>query len=81
MPLRGVNPGGRLVLEEWMTPSLFGGLSATDETTWCVALGRAARERLRTHWEPFITREDFVWLAEVGIDAVRVPLGPVHAQR
>ena len=38
--LRGVNLGGWLVLEKWMTPSLFEGLSATDETTWCAELGR-----------------------------------------
>jgi len=37
---RGVNTGGWLVLEKWMTPSLFEGLSATDETTWCAELGR-----------------------------------------
>jgi glucan 1,3-beta-glucosidase len=73
--LRGVNLGGWLVLEKWMTPSLFEGLSATDETSWCVELGRAAPARLRSHWESFITREDFAWLAGVGINAVRIPLG------
>ena len=31
--LRGVNLGGWLVLEKWMTASLFDGLEATDETT------------------------------------------------
>ena len=31
--LRGVNLGGWLVLEKWMTPSVFEGLQATDETT------------------------------------------------
>jgi glucan 1,3-beta-glucosidase len=73
--LRGVNLGGWLVLEKWMTPSLFKGLAATDETTWCVELGRKAPERLRGHWERFITREDFAWLAGIGINAVRIPLG------
>ena len=36
--LRGVNLGGWLVLEKWMTPSVFEGLQATDETTWCAEL-------------------------------------------
>ena len=36
--LRGVNLGSWLVLEKWMVPSLFEGVEATDETTWCVAL-------------------------------------------
>jgi glucan 1,3-beta-glucosidase len=73
--LRGVNLGGWLVLEKWMTPSLFGGLAATDETTWCAELGREAPARLRAHWDSFITREDFAWLAGVGVNAVRIPLG------
>ncbi|MCB2145468.1 MAG: glycoside hydrolase family 5 protein [Deltaproteobacteria bacterium] len=73
--LRGVNLGGWLVLEKWMTPSLFERLAATDETTWCAELGSEAPTRLRSHWERFITREDFAWLADVGINAVRIPLG------
>jgi glucan 1,3-beta-glucosidase len=73
--LRGVNLGGWLVLEKWMTPSLFEGLAATDETTWCAELGREAAARLRSHWDNFVTRDDFAWLAGVGINAVRIPLG------
>lgn len=73
--LRGVNLGGWLVLEKWMTPSLFEGLEATDETTWCAELGDKAPERLRAHWNSFITREDFAWLAGVGVNAVRIPVG------
>lgn len=75
LPLRGVNLGGWLVLEKWMTPSLFAGLAATDETTWCVEQGPAAAPRLRAHWDSFITQDDFSWLAGVGINAVRIPLG------
>lgn len=75
MKLRGVNLGGWLVLEKWMTPSLFDGLAATDETTWCAELGADAAPRLRAHWDSFITREDFAWLAGVGINAVRIPVG------
>jgi len=73
--LRGVNLGGWLVLEKWMTPSLFEGLAATDETTWCVELGRDAPTRLRAHWDRFVTRDDFAWLAGIGINAVRIPIG------
>ena len=47
--LRGVNLGSWLVLEKWMVPSLFEGVEATDETTWCVALGEEAAPRLRAH--------------------------------
>jgi glucan 1,3-beta-glucosidase len=74
-PLRGVNLGGWLVLEKWMKPTLFDGLAATDETTWCAELGSAAGPRLRAHWDAWIGRDDFRWLAERGIDAVRIPVG------
>jgi glucan 1,3-beta-glucosidase len=73
--LRGVNLGGWLVLEKWMTPSLFSGLKAEDETNWCVELGAQAESKLKQHWETFICREDFAWLAKTGINAVRIPVG------
>ncbi len=74
--LRGVNLGGWLVLEKWITPSLFEGLKATDETSYCVELGEAeATRRLHRHWDTFITRDDFAWLARAGINAVRLPVG------
>jgi glucan 1,3-beta-glucosidase len=73
--LRGVNLGGWLVLEKWMTPSLFEGLAASDETSWCVELGTGAPGRLHAHWDRFITREDLAWLVSVGVNALRIPLG------
>jgi glucan 1,3-beta-glucosidase len=75
MRLRGVNLGGWLLLEKWMKPSLFAGLAATDETTWSAELGAEAPARLRAHWDSFITRADFAWLAARGINAVRIPVG------
>lgn len=76
LKLRGVNLGGWLVLEKWITPSLFAGLQATDETSYCVELGEAeATRRLHHHWQTFITRDDFAWLRRVGINAVRLPIG------
>lgn len=73
--IRGVNLGGWLVLEKWITPSLFTGLAAQDETSFCVELGAQAAARLTAHWDTFVTREDFAWLAKVGINAVRIPIG------
>ena len=73
--LRGVNLGGWLVLEKWMTPSLFDGLQATDETSYCVELGENATVALKKHWNSFITAEDFAWIAKTGINAVRIPVG------
>lgn len=73
--LKGVNLGGWLVLEKWMTPSLFAGTEAIDEYTYCHTMDAAARRRLRTHHRTFITEADFAWLAANGIQAVRLPLG------
>lgn len=72
-PLRGVNLGGWLVLEPWMTPSLFDGNDAVDEYTFMAT--PYAAERLRRHRETFITDADFGWLADHGIELVRLPVG------
>jgi glucan 1,3-beta-glucosidase len=63
--LRGVNLGGWLVLEKRMTPSVFEGLAAVDETTYCVELGAHAEQALKTYWDTFITYEDFGWLTNI----------------
>lgn len=72
---RGVNLGGWLVLEKWMTPSLFAGLKAEDETAWCLEMAEQAESKLRAHWQSFMTEADFAWLAAIGINAVRIPVG------
>jgi glucan 1,3-beta-glucosidase len=73
--LRGVNLGGWLVLEKWMTPSLFAGLAAEDETAWCLEMAERAGPVLQQHRSSFITADDFAWLASIGINAVRIPVG------
>ena len=73
--IKGVNLGGWFVLEKWMTPSLFEGLDAVDETTFCLELGEKAETRLKKHWETFITEDDFKWIREVGLNSVRIPIG------
>ncbi|HEX8227052.1 MAG TPA: glycoside hydrolase family 5 protein [Candidatus Saccharimonadales bacterium] len=74
-PLRGVNLGGWLVLEKWITPSLFKGLSAVDEYTLCSTGGPAIQSGLRAHRDSFVTLRDFELLKQHGIDAVRLPVG------
>lgn len=73
--LRGVNLGGWLVLERWVTPSLFSGLDVWDEYSFCRDLGGLKAERLKTHRESFITKEDFRWIVAHGLNAVRIPIG------
>ncbi len=73
---RGVNLGGWLALEKWITPTVYSGTRAVDEYTLCQVLGKAkASDRLKRHRETWITADDFQWLAAHGINAVRLPIG------
>ena len=73
--MRGVNLGGWLILEKWITPSLFAGTNATDEFSLMQALGDRAQTVMHEHHRTFITEPDFAWLAAHGIEAVRIPVG------
>lgn len=73
MALKGVNLGGWLVLEQWMTPTLFKGTPARDEYTFMQTPGAAAK--LQQHRQTFITEQDFAWIADNGLGAVRIPVG------
>lgn len=74
-PIAGVNLGGWLVLEKWITPALFADTSTTDEYTFCQQADAAGLARLKHFRETFITKQDFAWLAAHGITAVRLPVG------
>lgn len=70
--------GGWLVLEPWITPSIFeaGGSSAVDEWTLCANLGYdEALRRLSSHWKSWITASDFYNIASAGMNHVRIPVG------
>jgi len=72
--LKGVNLGGWLVAERWMTPSLFKKTNAQDEFS-LNALGEIYKQRLIIHHETFIQETDFKWLKQQGVKAVRLPIG------
>jgi glucan 1,3-beta-glucosidase len=72
---RGVNLGGWLALEKWITPSVYTGLRAPDEYSLCEELGKAkAAAHLKKHRESWITADDFKWMAAHGLNAVRLPV-------
>ncbi|KAJ5713791.1 CAZyme family GH5 [Penicillium malachiteum] len=76
--VRGVNLGGWLVLEPWITPSIFdaAGDSAVDEWSLCTILGAdECRSVLSQHWSSFITQDDFNQIAATGMNHVRIPVG------
>ena len=82
--IRGVNLGGWMVLEPWITPSLFyqflGGdenSAAFDMYTFCETLGAAeGNQQLRRHWETWVTKDIIQKLAQSGaVNSFRLPLG------
>ncbi|MCA0294814.1 MAG: cellulase family glycosylhydrolase [Actinobacteria bacterium] len=73
--IKGVNLGNWLVLEKWMSPDLFDGTDAEDETGLCHQLAPdVLAERYRTHRSTYLTERDFAQLAALGIEAVRIPV-------
>ena len=71
--IHGVNLGGWLVLEKWLTPSVFAGTDAVDEYTFMRQ--KDAKQRITHHRKTFITEKDFDWMARSGVTIVRIPVG------
>ncbi|KAJ8103096.1 glycoside hydrolase superfamily [Lipomyces tetrasporus] len=76
-PMRGVNLGGWLVLEPFITPSFFEGYNLSedivDEYTLSVRLGDDAKETFEKHYMSFITEQTFSDIRDAGLDHVRIP--------
>lgn len=71
--LHGVNLSGWLVLEPWVTPSLFAGTGAFDEASLANCINtEQLHDLLRYHRSTFIEAEDFKKIASRGYDAVRL---------
>ena len=81
--VRGVNLGGWMVLEPWITPSLFYQFLGKDKTTtamdtytFCQVLGPSEGNRqLRIHWDTWLTEDHISKLATLNINSLRLPLG------
>ncbi|KAG0741416.1 hypothetical protein G6F57_010878 [Rhizopus arrhizus] len=78
--IRGINLGGWLLLEPFITPKIFeqslGPDLIKDEWTLCERLGpEEAKRQLKEHYENFITEQDFKKIAEMGFNHVRIPTG------
>lgn len=79
----GTNLGGWMVLEPWITPSLFFQfLGKTkieevglDSKTFCSALGPVeANRQLRSHWKSWFTRQILLKLKRNDVKYLRLPL-------
>lgn len=83
--VKGVNIGGWLVLEPFITPSLFEAFRTNndnddgipvDEYHYCQQLGKEeATKRLTQHYSTWITEDDFAEMAKTGLNMVRIPIG------
>ncbi|KAI0391092.1 glycoside hydrolase family 5 protein [Xylariaceae sp. FL0594] len=76
-PARGVNLGGWLSLEPFITPSLFDydiRLGIIDEWTLCKHLGpKLTASTLEKHYATFVTEQTFKEIQDAGLDHVRIP--------
>lgn len=80
--IKGVNLGGWLVIEPFITPSLFEAFGSdsdnipNDEYHYTQYLGKQeALSRLESHWASFITETDFKDIQAAGLNMVRIPIG------
>ena len=73
--IKGVNLGNWLVLEKWMSPSLFAGTDAEDEYYLPTQLEPAVYEaRIKIHRSEYITERDFLTMKRIGLNTVRIPV-------
>jgi glucan 1,3-beta-glucosidase len=82
LPMRGVNLGGWMVLESWIYPLWWVGVTngtvpgGVGEYQFCGIVGKArCTEILTTHWDTWYTFSDMQTLASAGITHVRIPIG------
>ncbi|CAH0521566.1 unnamed protein product [Peronospora belbahrii] len=88
--VRGANLGGWLVLEPWITPSIFYQFlgtqhrygekapekTAMDMHSFCTALDKEeANRQLRIHYATWVSEDDIKEMAEAGVNSLRVPVG------
>jgi len=68
-----------LVLESWITPTLYsqnGVGGGSGEWEFCQKLGKEkASQVLSAHWDTWVTKSDLQTLANNGINYLRVPVG------
>jgi len=81
--MTGTNAGGWMVLEPWITPSLFYRFldktqndTAMDSFTLCTALGPVEGNAvMRAHWDAWYNESSISDLAKRGVEIIRLPVG------
>ncbi|KAF8641456.1 hypothetical protein AX16_009968 [Volvariella volvacea WC 439] len=79
--IRGVNLGGWLVTQPYITPSLYEEyvgrtqVDVVDEWSLSIAMGDDLPSKMERHYSTFITERDFAEIAGAGLNFVRIPIG------
>lgn len=87
--IRGLNIGGWLVLEPWITPSIFSAANKqasgiVDEYTLCnhynrdikpANSDRCRKQVLQQHWDSWVKLADFQKIKSHGFNLIRIPIG------
>lgn len=77
MPIRGVNVGGWLSIEPFITPSLFNHFTTSDgvidEWTLTKTLGGQAKSTIEPHYSSWVQESTFADIQAAGFDHVRIP--------
>ncbi|KAF2091586.1 glycoside hydrolase family 5 protein [Saccharata proteae CBS 121410] len=80
MQIRGMNVGGWLNIEPFITPSFFESYSTrdgiVDEWTLSTIMGASkAKSTLEQHYSSWVTEQTFADIQAAGFDHVRIPFG------
>ena len=62
------------MLESWIADRPFREAHPPRQSDLDIARGTHAREILQDHWRNWIIDSDWAWLAETGINTVRIPV-------
>ncbi|ODN80420.1 hypothetical protein L202_02669 [Cryptococcus amylolentus CBS 6039] len=84
-PMRGVNIGGWLVLEPWITPSLFENKPdwVVDEWTYgeYMKTQNNTMDEIRSHWNNWFKYAELEDIAASGLNTIRIQIGCMSAGR
>jgi len=78
--IQGINLGGWLILERFITPSIFANANDSrinSESAYVQYLRNDSSKMdvLRNHWNNWVQEEDIRKLAEIGFTHIRLPIG------
>lgn len=62
------------MLERWIADSPYRCTAQPGQSDLDVAKGSNAREILENHWDHWITEDDWSWISQRGLNAVRIPV-------